>query len=370
MISILDSVQLTKHIQVKNRVVLAPLTLSACQPGGYVSQADLDFYSRRASSVGMVITGSAYVHPQGQAFRDSYSVAEDDKIVGLRHLAGAIKEQGALAILQIYHGGRMVPPSLVKDQPIAPSAVLATHGQVVLPRPLKNAEVDELIDQFVAATRRAIRAGFDGVELHGANTYLIQQFFSPHSNRRQDKWGGSLNNRMRFAKTLLKRVKQVAKEEGVPSFLVGYRFSPEEIEEPGIGLGDCLHLLDQLIGLGVDYLHLSMTQVFRPSLRSPENWQPIIHSIVKRIRGRVPLIAVGGIQTSQDVRAVLELGIPMIAVGKSLLLDPDWTEKITEGREEDIIRRYHPSIQDDLKLPAGFVQSFGAYLTGDDEGEE
>lgn len=111
-VTLKDSWVFKNGLQTRNRVVLAPMTLSVCEPGGYVSKDDIAFYKRRAKSVGMVITGSAFIHQHGQAFADSFSVADDDKIEGLSQLAKAIKEEGALAILQVYHGGRMVPPFL------------------------------------------------------------------------------------------------------------------------------------------------------------------------------------------------------------------------------------------------------------------
>lgn len=360
--TIQDYVIFSNGMRVKNRAVLAPITLSACLPGGYVSQDDINFYARRSASVGMVITGSAYIHPQGQAFADSFSIAEDDKIEGLAQLAQTIKSRGALAVLQIYHGGRMVPPNLADGQPVAPSAVKGTHGYVTEPRALKNNEVNAVLEQFLNAVRRAIKAGFDGVELHGGNTYLIQQFCSAHSNIRQDKWGGTPNNRMRFAKTLLKRSKQLVKEEVNHPFMIGYRFSPEEIEEPGLELQDTLQLLEQLIRLGVDYLHASMSDVWRSSLRNKQQTEPIIHQIIKRINDRVPLIAAGNIHSSQDVRRILEAGIPLFSLGQALLLDPDWTQKIADGREAEIVRRYRDDLQGHLQLPAAFVESLRDYL--------
>ncbi|MBF0777622.1 NADH-dependent flavin oxidoreductase [Streptococcus cuniculi] len=351
-------------LRTRNRVILAPMTISACESGGYVSQADIDYYARRAEGVGMIITGSAYVHPKGQAFADSFSVAEDDKIEGLSRLATAIQEKGSLAVLQLYHGGRMVLPDVIEGQPVAPSAVKALHGYVATPRALTYEEVDEVMNDFLAAIRRAIEAGFDGVELHGANTYLIQQFLSPHSNRRRDKWGGTLNNRMRFAKTLLKKAKALVKEEAKRPFLIGYRFSPEEIEEPGLQLYDTLQLLEQLIRLDVDYLHMSVNNVWQSSICNPKEGQPIVQQILKKIGQRVPLIAVGGIQTGQDANKVLAAGIPLFALGKALLLDPDWTQKILENREEDVILRYKDDLQEQLQLPSSFVEELRDYLEG------
>lgn len=364
MVAIKDSLVFANGLVAKNRVVMAPMTIGACDAGGYVSEADLTYYGRRAAAVGMVITGSAYVCPQGQAFANSFSVAEDDKIPGLARLAQSIKAKGALAILQIYHGGRMVFPDLIDGQPVAPSAVKALRSFVETPRALTHAEVNALIDRFLSAIARAIEAGFDGVELHGANTYLIQQFYSPHSNIRQDQWGGSSNNRMRFAKTLVKKAKQLIKEKATQPFLLGYRFSPEEIEEPGIQLHDTLLLLDQLIHHGIDYLHLSSSHVWRSSLRDQTKTEPIIHQLIKKIDQRVPFIAVGQIQTAQDAQAVLDAGIPLFALGKAILLDPDWTEKVINQREDEIIRVYHDDLQNHLQLPTVFVEELRDYLEG------
>lgn len=359
-----DKLSFANGLVMRNRVVMAPMTISACQPGGYVSQADLAYYARRSKSVGMVITGSAYVHPKGQAFADSFSVAEDDKVSGLAQLARAIQAEGALAVLQIYHGGRMVFPDLIEGQPVAPSAVKALRGFVAEPRALTNREVNDLLEDFLLAITRAIEAGFDGVELHGANTYLIQQFFSPHSNIRQDKWGGTLNNRMRFAKTLVQKAKRLIKEKASSPFLLGYRFSPEEIEEPGIQLHDTLQLLDQLIGQGIDYLHISTSDVWRSSLRDKGKKEPVIEQIVRKINQRVPLIAVGNIRTKADAEAVLQADIPLFALGKAILLEPDWTEKVLADRHDEIREVYSDELQADLQLPQAFVEELRDYLEG------
>lgn len=364
MTKIQDTFVFHNGLKMKNRIVLAPMTLSVCEKGGYVSEEDLAYYERRSDSVGMAITGSAYIHPLGQAFSSSYSAAEDDKIEGLSRLAKAMKSKGALAVLQLYHGGRMVPPYLVNEQPVAPSAVMGSHGIVVEPRALSNSEIEEIISEFLSAVERAIKAGFDGVELHGANTYLIQQFVSPHSNRRHDKWGGSVNNRMRFAKTLVKKTKQLVKEKCDRPFLVGYRFSPEEIEVPGIDLFTSLQLLEQLIQLGIDYLHMSVEDAWQVSLRNQDDVNPIIFRLLKQIKGRVPLIAVGKIKTGQDVYKLFDIGVPLVSLAQSLLLDPDWTQKVVEEKEDSIIRCYRDDLKEELQLPAAFVESMRDYLEG------
>ncbi|MBF0805217.1 MULTISPECIES: NADH-dependent flavin oxidoreductase [unclassified Streptococcus] len=350
-------------MRTNNRLVLAPLTISASLAGGIVSDEDAAFYRRRAGSAGLLITGSAYVHPLGQAYADSFSVADDDKIPGLAKLAEAMKSQGNLAILQIYHGGRMVPATLIESQPVAPSAVAAEHGEVTVPKSLSNTQIEELLQDFLAAIRRAMVAGFDGVELHGANTYLIQQFLSPHSNRRQDKWGGTLNNRMRFAKTLVKRARQLIDQESPNSFLLGYRFSPEEIEVPGIELKDSLALIDQLIRLGIDYLHVSMDHLWQSSLRKTEENTPVILAIRDKINGRVPLIGVGKVRNAEDYKEALKSGIPLLSMGTSLLLEPDWLELYRSKAESEIRTYLDEENLADLALPQNFVRDYGSYYS-------
>lgn len=351
-------------LETKNRLVLAPLTISSSLPGGYVSSADIAFYRRRAGSAGILVTGSAYVRADGQAFRGSFSAAEDDKIPGLRNLARAMKSKGNLAILQLYHGGRMVPPDLVVgDRPLAPSAVIAEHGQVLEPKAASRKEVEELLEAFLAAISRAIQAGFDGVELHGANTYLIQQFLSPHSNRRTDQWGGTEHNRRRFAKTLVKKAKALIAEQADRPFLLGYRLSPEEIEEPGLSLFDSLQLLEQLIPLGLDYVHLSLAQAQQSSLRNPTATESVLKQIAQKLAGRLPIVAVGGIGQSSQVEEILQLA-DFAAMGRQLLVDPDWLTKVMTDQEALVSKGCQVEDWEELALPLAFATALGSYLEG------
>ncbi|MDZ7835185.1 MAG: hypothetical protein U5K84_07385 [Alkalibacterium sp.] len=133
------------------------------------------------------------------------------------------------------------------------------------PKELTDGGINILIHQFGSAVRRAIDAGFDGVELHGANTYLLQQFFSPHSNQRTDKWGGSIEKRLTFPLEVVKHCQSIIDQYAKKPFLLGYRFSPEEIETPGIRIDDTLYLVDALINEEIDYLHLSVNYYYQPS---------------------------------------------------------------------------------------------------------
>ncbi|MGZ4161516.1 MAG: oxidoreductase, partial [Neobacillus sp.] len=189
----------SKGIQLKNRIVMAPMTNFSSNADGTVSDAELKYYMRRSSGVGMVITACTFVTVNGKGFHGEFAGDRDEMVPSLRQLATAIKAQGAKAILQIFHGGRQVPPELVPNgDVVSASAVPAEGPGKPVPRELTEAEIESIIRDFGETTRRAIEAGYDGVEIHGANGYLIQQFFSPHSNRREDRWGGSLEKRLAF----------------------------------------------------------------------------------------------------------------------------------------------------------------------------
>lgn len=162
----------------KNRLVMAPMTTCCGFYDGTVTDNLIDYYRERAGSIGTVIVECAYVDTLGPAFPGAIGIHNDDCIEGLSLLATAIKERGSKAVIQIYHGGRMVEPQLIGGQtPVGPSAIAIPRPNATVPVAMTAGEVEDMIEKFGEAVRRAIAAGFDGIEIHGANTYLIQQFF-------------------------------------------------------------------------------------------------------------------------------------------------------------------------------------------------
>lgn len=350
---------LPNGVELKNRIVMAPMTNFSSNPDGTVTDAEVNYYSRRSGGVSMVITACTYVTPNGKGFHGEFAGDNDDMIPSLKRVAQGIKEQGAKAILQIFHGGRMCPPELVPNgELVSASDVPAERGGVsteepdVKPRALTEQEVDEMIKAFGETTRRAIEAGYDGVEIHGANGYLIQQFFSPHSNRREDRFGGSLEKRMTFPLAVVDEVKKVVKEHAPSSFIVGYRFSPEEPETPGITMSDTLKLVDALADKGLDYLHVSLTDFFSKPRRGVEDLNKTrIQYLLETIDNRVPLIGVGSIYSAEDARKAFETGVPLLALGRELIIDPDWVQKIAEGKETEIVTQIDKDKQQELMVP-------------------
>lgn len=350
---LLSSYTFNNGIQLKNRVVMAPMTNFSSHPDGTVSDEEVAYYARRSGGPGMVITACTYVTPNGKGFPGEFGADSDDMIPSLKQLADAIKEQGAKAVLQIFHGGRMCPPELVPDgDVVSASDVPAKDTDSAIPRTLTETEVEEIIHAFGETTRRAIEAGFDGVEIHGANGYLLQQFFSPHSNRRNDRFGGTLKKRMTFPLAIVDEVKRVADQHADAPFLIGYRFSPEEAETPGITMGDTLTLVDALADKELDYLHVSLMDFFSTPRRGVEDVKKTrIEHLQETINNRVPLIGVGSIYSAEDARRTFETGIPLLALGRELIIDPDWVQKIEEKKEEEIITRIDKNKQKQLVIP-------------------
>lgn len=252
-----QSITLPSGVQLKNRLMLSPMTTQLSFFNGVITEDEITYYKQRSKGLGAVITGAANVQDIGKGWPGELSIAHDEMIPRLSELAKAIQGDGAKAIVQIFHGGRMTSrATLSGEQPVSASAVAAERPDAETPRALSENEIKETIQAFGEATRRAIESGFDGIELHGANTYLIQQFFSPHSNRREDQWGGSLENRYRFIDELLTTVFSTVEKYAKKPFIVGYRFSPEEYETPGIRFEDTIWLLERLRETKLDYLHV------------------------------------------------------------------------------------------------------------------
>ncbi|MFP1755347.1 flavocytochrome c [Lonsdalea quercina] len=337
---LLQPFTLPNGVTLENRVVMAPMTTCTGFFDGSVTRELIEYYQVRSGKIGALIVECCFIDDRGRAFPGAIGIDDDNKIEGLSKVASAVKERGSKAILQIYHGGRMVDPKLIGgESPVGPSAVAAPRPGAPTPIELTADEVEEMVAKFGRAIHRAIQAGFDGVEIHGANTYLIQQFYSPHSNRREDKWGGSRDNRTRFPMAVLDIAHQMKDKYADPSFIIGYRFSPEELEEPGIRFDDTLYLLEKLAARGLDYVHFSMGHTLRPSIVDTESATPLIEKYIAMrsdTLAQVPVVGVGGIVNKADADVALEHGYDLVAVGKGCIAYPDWMDRITAQEHIDL----------------------------------
>ncbi|QNX07575.1 NADH-dependent flavin oxidoreductase [Acinetobacter seifertii] len=347
---------LTTEIELRNRIIMAPMTTWSANHDGNVSEQELNYIRKRVNGVGLVITGCTHVQENGIGFTNEFAAFDDRFIPSLKKLAQAAKSGGAPAILQIFHAGNKAIPDLIpKADVVSASALKTPTGSFVdsqiTSRALSHQEILEVIHAFGETTRRAIEAGFDGIELHGAHGFLIQNFFSPLFNQRQDEWGGSLEKRMRFPLEIVKEAKRVIKQYAKKPFALGYRISVEEYDENGLRIGDSLQLIDRLIESDIDYLHVSLTDILnsKPVCATDENLT--IQSIIEHVNYRVPLISAGKIRTPHQALQALQLGLPLIAIGKALVMNPDWVELTTKNQVDQISTELSLEKNTELHIP-------------------
>jgi 2,4-dienoyl-CoA reductase-like NADH-dependent reductase (Old Yellow Enzyme family) len=332
-VSLFEPLALLPDLVLRSRVAMAPMTTWAGKDDGTVSSEEERWYRRRVREVGLVITGCSHVQANGIGFTGEFAAHDDRYIPSLARLAEAAKSGGAPAILQLFHAGVKTLPELVSDV-VAASPVVGDAGPfapALMPRALEDAEIEEVIRAFGDAARRAILAGFDGIELHGAHGFLIQNFLSPHSNQRIDRWGGSLDNRMRFPLAVAAEVRRVITAHAVRPFALGYRITLDEPHVDGLRIADSLALVDRLIETGIDYLHASLGSAIDARPVDGGGGPAIITILRDHLAGRVPLIAAGQLRTPEQAQQALDLGLSAVAIGQALVMNPDWVAQARDS---------------------------------------
>jgi 2,4-dienoyl-CoA reductase-like NADH-dependent reductase (Old Yellow Enzyme family) len=341
-------------VSVKNRIAMAPMTTWSSNDDATISDDEVAHYKVRTQGVGFVITGCSRVLANGQGFTDEYASFDDKFIPSLKKLADAAKSGGAKAIMQIYHAGNKAIAELLPEWDLVSASAVAAGAQPFLkgdtvPRALSHLEIVQIIKAFGQTTRRAIEAGFDGIELHGAHGFLLQNFFSPYFNQRTDQWGGSAEKRMSFPLEVVREVKRVIALHARSPFILGYRISPEESQDAGLRITDAMELIDRLIELDVDYIHISLTNVLESTPIGDQTGKTIAQLIIDHVNGRIPLIAAGHIRTPLQAGEAIAQGLSMVAVGQGLIMNPDWVELALKGQEVQQV--LHSSKMDELHIP-------------------
>ena len=348
---------LNNGVTIKNRLAVAPMTHFGSQADGLISDQERTFLCNRAGDMGLFITAATLVQKDGKAFHGQPEATGEHCLDSLKETAQILQQQGAKAILQIHHGGSKAIDDLLDGlDKISASASEAEHA-----REATAEEVEALIASYAQAADLALRAGFDGVEIHGANSYLIQQFYSAQSNRRNDQWGGSLENRMRFPLAVIDAVVAVREKHQRNDFIIGYRFSPEEPGDDGLTMTETGALIDALVQKPLQYLHVSLWEFDKKIRRGGDTAQTRMQFIHERINGKLPLIGVGNLFTADQILAAYETGwAEFIALGKTVMINPHIATQIREGREDEIETQLDPTRADHYGLPDtlwGFASS-------------
>src|SRR6201994_1414234 len=332
--------------EIANRFVIAPLTTNSSHDDGTATDGEIEFVRRRAATgFGAVISSATYVEDGGRSWVGTGAV-HDGHLSSLKRLAEAMRAAGSLAILQIYDGGRIARPELIAGQRLrAASAIASLRPGAQTPREMTGDEVEKLIASFREAASLARKAGFDGVEIHGANHYAVHQFFSPRANQRTDNWGGSLTKRMNFPLA----VAQAVRDALGPKLIAGFRITPFEAEPGGYTLDDSKLLCNELARLRLDYISVSLddyrnsrpvkeTRVYDGPVE--KNYTPAkspITEFARVIAGRSAVMATGGIKTCMDAEGAIEMGADLVAVGRAVVVDPEWLCKVRSKREASIL---------------------------------
>lgn len=329
-----------KKINLRNRLVMAPMTTTSGNEDGSFSVQEIKYLAQRAKDgIGLIMTPACYCHKTGHSFPGQVGCHDDSMLLELEKCANAINSHGAKSFLQIHHGGNAAKSHLSGSVPLAPSVVKNRTGTSELPRAMTEDEIWMIIESFAKAAARAKKAGFSGVEIHGANTYLLQQFFSPFTNHRKDKWGGDVTlpgrnlfeNRARFAKEVIKAMRAEVGED----YPISYRISPEEPDPMGYSTKDTIALLKIIVPYGIDFIHVSSWE-YGTSIRNdvPSGSNPTY--MIKNAFPYMPVIGVGKVTHPDHALRILNEGIEFVALGKILMLEKDWVKKVKNNRIDEI----------------------------------
>ncbi|HEY5920305.1 MAG TPA: NADH:flavin oxidoreductase [Kofleriaceae bacterium] len=321
---LLRPLELRCGVTLPNRVALAALTNMQSQVDGLLGSDELAFLARRAEGgFGTITTCATYVAADGKGWDGELGIDRDACIPGLTTLTARVREAGAIALVQLFHGGARADPALIGEQPWSASAW--TDGKLA-PRAATPDDIARVIDQFIAGAMRAKTAGFAGVELHGAHGYLLSQFLSTTMNTRTDEWGGSLANRARLIRTIAQRTRAACGSR----FVVGVRLSLEDFAQArGLDLDDSLEVARRLADDGVDYIHASLWDVARMTAKRPDaHALPLLRAALP---ADVATIVAGKIWSRDDGERMLGLGADVIALGRSAIVNPDWPRTVAAG---------------------------------------
>ena len=293
-------------------------------------------YKRWAEGgTGLIITGNIMVDPKGTAEPGNIVFDKNSNMEILKEWAKQGQQHGAKVMVQLNHPGKQAPKTVSK-QTVAPSAIPLGNGLNKLfstPRALTTSEVEELVQKFVTSAKVAKEAGFSGVQIHAAHGYLISQFLSPHDNRRTDKYGGSLENRMRF----LKEIYLGMREELGKDFTIGIKINSTDFKEDGLTEEDSLKTIIELANLGLDFVEISGGTYERPAMMgatSKSTNQVFFAEYSKKLKQKIkiPVVVTGGIRSINAMNTLLnDNTTDFIGIARPLTIDPNIPNKIKQG---------------------------------------
>lgn len=315
-----------KNIEFKNRVVMPPMATAKADEKGHVTQEILDYYMDKTKNklFSAVIIEHSYVDKRGRAHMAQTSISNETDIEGMSKLAKLIKNNEALAILQITHAGSAAKKEVIGDIPVGPSAVLnpAREKTSEMPLELTAKEIEDIRDKFIDAAVRAKKAGFDGVEVHSAHGYLLDQFLSPLSNKRKDQYGNDIYGRIKLHLDIIKGIREKVGEE----FPIFIRMGAGDFREGGLSVEDSIIAAKEFVKAGVDVIDISGGMcLYSITDTRPGYFDVISKPIFDAVE--VPVILTGGVKTGKDIVDILNRNVcDLVGVGRAVFANSDWME--------------------------------------------
>ena len=351
---------LNNKVEVPGLLAVAPLTLFGSNQDGSVSEEEREYLKLRATNIGLYILGATAVSQEGIKFFTQPRALSDKDIPANEERVKIIKAQGALAINQIHHGGCYADKKISGVPVMAVSAEVANKELEAQGKlndenktiELTDQDIKRIINDFARATEISIKAGYDGIEIHGANNFILQQFYSGYYNKRTDDWGGSLEKRMRFPLEVVDACCKIRDKYKKPEFIIGYRLSPEEPFENGITMTETMALVKALAKKPIQFIHVSERNYYQEVRRGEGVGQPRLKLIHDELKGKMALIGVGGLYTDKDFNKALNSGYSdFIGTGRASMLNKDLGILLKEGKGDKLNLVLEPDHPEKYSIP-------------------
>jgi len=351
MSNLFQPLQFKSGSSLKNRFMLAPLTNTQSHADGRLSDDEYHWLTMRAKGgFGLTMTCAAHVQAVGQGFPGQLGIFGDEHLEGLTRLAQGIKNENSLAVVQLHHAGMRSPAELIGQAPVCPSDHPETGATG-----LSTEAVEQLIEDFICAAERAEKAGFDGVEIHGAHGYILAQFLSGTINQRQDQFGGSIENRMRPITEIIEGVRSRCR----PDFLLGLRLSPERFD---VHLPDIIEVAKVILAAGkIDFLDMSLWDSFKEPEDEAFKGRSLLSYFTELERGDVALGIAGKLRNPDEVNRAMAAGIDFIMLGRAAILHHDFPLQMQADQNFTPVR--NPVSADYLRAE-GLGEAFITYMSG------
>jgi 2,4-dienoyl-CoA reductase-like NADH-dependent reductase (Old Yellow Enzyme family) len=337
----------SKH-ELKNRLAVAPMTTTQSNPDGTISQEEAAWLERiAADGYGLIISCAASISHDSIAFENQLSFENDSMLPALKQLSTQLKKYNCISLIQLCHAGSRA----IKSQPYSASSYnMPAIPGFIPPKMLSTEQIDNIVSDFANACARVAKAGFDGIEFHGANGYLFTQFISKMTNLREDNYGVSLENRARFSREVVQACRIAVPDD----FIIGFRMSFENAGlETGLDIDENIQIVNWLVEDGINYIHTSHIDYSSKSVKYPS--KIAIQYIKNKLTNTIPLIGVGNITSLRKAEQAMKYGADIVAIGRAAIGNKDLPIIFAKGEELLYQNPFSESLLTDLGVGRNFI---------------